>query len=106
MAGKPLNLESFSFTVTEGEGAGIYMLVSSHGFAPNSQGVKDYLLWQAGLAEKGEEAEPMRTAEEEDEFTRNVATIFDALRRNPQITGPVIKKGAELVGTLLKKVVG
>lgn len=99
---KPLNLESFSFTVSEAEGAAIYMLASSHGFAPDSKGVKAYLLWSAGLCEK--EASPApETEEEKDEFSQHVGIIFDALARNPQVTGPVIKKGAELVGTLLKK---
>ena len=90
--------------MTEGEGAGIYMLVSSHGFTPDSKGVKAYLLWQAGLSGKEEAPEP-ETREAKDEFAEHVAVIFETLARNPQITGPAIKKGAELVGTLLKKII-
>jgi len=102
---KGIALEAFSFTTTEAEGAALYLLVTDAGFEANSAGVKAYLLWKAGV-----HAGPQGAGDEaeggDEPLTENVRRILDALERNPEVTNLAIKKGAEIFGSLVKRVIG
>lgn len=97
--GKPTrSLEAFSFTLPEDEAAAVYLLVTSAGFPATSQGVKDYLLHQAGVtAPPGEEEAP------KEDLSGKVGKILEALERNPEVTEYAIKKGAHVLGSLFKR---
>lgn len=104
---KGIALESFSFTTTEAEGAALYLLVTDAGFEANSAGVKAYLLWKAGVHAGPQGAEDEAETEAGDEpLAENVRRILDALERNPEVTNLAIKKGAEIFGSLVKRVIG
>jgi len=95
-------LEGFSFTATEGEAAAIYLLLQEEGFEPNSKGLKAYLLHAAGAAPGGmDEDEPAE--DERAELSESVRRILEAAERNPEVTQYAIKKGAQFLGTLLKR---
>lgn len=97
-----LQLEGFTFTTTEAEAAAIYCLVSAEGFTPDSKGVKAFLLHKAGLGEAPEDA-GAEAEDSPDDLSGKVGKILEVLERNPEVTEYAIKKGAQVLGSLLKK---
>lgn len=95
-------LEGFSFTTTEGEAAAIYFMLKAEGLEPNSQGVKEFLLRTAGASPGGSAFEADDETDEED-LSEKVRRIIEVAERNPEVTQYAIKKGAQLLGTLLKR---
>jgi hypothetical protein len=98
-----LQLEGFTFTATEAEAAAIYCLVSAEGFTPDSKGVKAFLLHKAGVGETPEPPEPDAQGSPEDDLSGKMGRILEVLERNPEVTDYAIKKGAQVIGSLLKK---
>lgn len=90
-----MNLEAFSFTCSQAEAAAIYLKVRAAGFEANSQGVKAFLL-----------ANPNEAQEEsfdDSDLSDKVGRILEFAERNPEVTQAVIKKGSDLLATLLKR---
>lgn len=96
-------LEGFSFTTSEGEAAAIYCLISAEGFPPTIQGVKAYLLKQAGAAPGPDASEGSEPEENGEDLSIKVSKILDVLERNPEVTEYALKKGAQVLGSLLKR---
>jgi hypothetical protein len=92
-------LEGFSFTTTEGEAAAIYLMLKSEGLEPTSQGVKDFLLRTAGVTS----GETVEEDADESDLSEKVRRIIEVAEHNPEVTQYAIKKGAQLLGTLLKR---
>lgn len=91
-----MNLEAFSFTCTQAEAAAIYLKIRAAGFEANSQGVKAFLLAAPQYTE--EEA-----AFEDSDLSDKVGRILEFAERNPEVAQAVIKKGSDLLATLLKR---
>lgn len=98
-------LEGFSFTTTEGEAAAIYLMLKEEGLEPNAQGVKTFLLRAAGaIPVDNEEAGDSQSVEDDTEdLSDKVRRIIEAAQSNPEVTQYAIKKGAQFLGTLLKR---
>lgn len=96
-------LEGFSFTTSEGEAAAIYFMLKAEGLEPNSQGVKDFLLRTAGVAPGGTAEEESEEGADDGDLSEKVRHIIEVAERNPEVTQYAIKKGAQLLGTLLKR---
>lgn len=97
-------LESFSFTTQQSEAAAIYFMLKSEGLEPNSQGIKTYLLTAAGvLSDIDEEDDASDEASKPEDLSETVKRILDAAERNPEVTEYALKKGAQLLGTFLKR---
>lgn len=93
-------LEGFSFTASEEEAAAIYLLLKEEGFEPTSKGLKAYLLRAAcGEEHVEEEADQDNRAE----LSESLRKILDAAEQNPEVVQYAIKKGAQALGTLLKR---
>lgn len=97
-----LALESFSFTLRAGEASLIYMMLKEEGFEASSQGLKEFLLKIA----KGEEAESEEeeAAPEASVLSSSLKKIIEVAEQNPEVTQMAIKKGGQLLGSLLKKI--
>lgn len=97
-------LEGFSFTASEGEAAAIYLLLQEEGFEPNSKGLKAYLLRAAGAGPGGTDEDEVEDQDEDRaELSDSVRRILEAAERNPEVTQYALKKGAQFLGTLLKR---
>jgi hypothetical protein len=96
-------LEGFSFTTTEGEAAAIYFMLKTEGLEPNSQGLKEFLLRTAGASPGGSAEEDGDEDLNEEDLSEKVRRIIEVAERNPEVTQYAIKKGAQLLGTLLKR---
>ncbi len=96
-------LEGFSFTTTEGEAAAIYFMLKAEGLEPNSQGLKEFLLRTAGVNPGGSAEEEDDEDLDEEDLSDKVRRIIEVAERNPEVTQYAIKKGAQLLGTLLKR---
>lgn len=96
-----LGLTGYSFTATPPEDAAICLLLKEAGFEPDSKGLKSFLLHSAGVAPGGDEGEDDQG--EDSDLSSALGRIIDAAKRNPEVTDYAIKKGAELFGSLLKR---
>lgn len=95
-----VGLTGYSFTATPPEDAAICMLLKESGFEPDSKGLKAFLLHAAGMAPGGDSEEDEG---EDADLSSALGRIIDAAKRNPEVTDYAIKKGAELFGSLLKR---
>lgn len=98
-----VTLEGFSFTTSEGEAAAIYFMLKAEGLEPNSQGVKEFLLRTAGVTPGGTDTGESEDEADEGDLSDKVRRIIEVAERNPEVTQYAIKKGAQLLGTLLKR---
>lgn len=94
-----LGLTGYSFTANPAEDAAICMLLKVSGFEPDSKGLKSFLLHAAGASPESEE----ECEGEDADLSSALGRIIDAAKRNPEVTDYAIKKGAELFGSLLKR---
>jgi hypothetical protein len=95
-----VGLTGYSFTATPPEDAAICMLLKESGFEPDSKGLKAFLLHATGIA-PGDDSEEDEV--EDADLSSALGRIIDAAKRNPEVTDYAIKKGAELFGSLLKR---
>ena len=92
-------LECFTFTVSESEAASIHAFLGEHGFDPNSQGLKEFLLVNVGEKEnENGDAPPGGLSE-------GVARLAEAMHRHPEVAATIKKEGARIAGSLLRRIV-
>jgi hypothetical protein len=92
-------LEGVTFTLLPLEAKAIFEMVASEGFLSNSQGIKAFLV---SLAMEEE-------AEEENEggdLSEAVKRILEVAEKNPEVTKQAIKKGTQILSTLMDKLKG
>lgn len=97
-----LGLTGYTFTATPAEDAAICLLLKEAGFAPDSKGLKAFLLSAAGVAPGGEPEEEEGEEVQETNLSAALRVIIEAAERNPEVTQLAIKKGGDLITSLFK----
>ncbi len=98
-----VGLTGYSFTANPSEDAAICLLLKEAGHEPDSKGLKAFLLQAAGVAPGGVDEDDQADQEGQGDLSDAVRRILEAAERNPEVTDYAIKKGAELFGSLLKR---
>jgi hypothetical protein len=96
----PLNpIEGVSFSLSSLEAKAIFAMISMEGFPGNGQGVKAFLISLALEEDKDENEED----EKEGELSEVVRKILEVAERNPHVTEQAIKKGGQILSSLVDK---